>query len=290
MSKQPKTVTTKNEPPKWAQPYYKDLLSRASSLSARPWEQYGGERFAGFSPEQMTAFQMITDRALSGSSTADAASNQAQATLGGQYYNPYASQRNMYAGDNPYLTGMIDAASGDVVRNYQNAIAPGIASQFSQAGAFGGSAHQQMLGEAQHQLAGQLGDIATGIRGADYDAQRAMEEAYLGRAASGYESERDRQLSAMGFAPTLANMDYMDADRLAGVGQQQQQLAQQQLNAQYGDWLQAMGWDQDQLGVLSNALGTISGAYQNQRSPNPNYQSPLETALGLFQVGAGLGI
>lgn len=52
-----------------------------------------------------------------------------------------AGQINPYA-QNPYTEQLVGDVTGDITRNFQNAIAPNLMSQFQMGGAFGGSAHQ----------------------------------------------------------------------------------------------------------------------------------------------------
>jgi hypothetical protein len=40
--------------------------------------------------------------------------------------------------------------------------------------------------------------------------------------------------------------------------------------------------------LLGNALQTTSGGYQNRTDPNPNYQSPLQTAIGIGSIFGGI--
>lgn len=52
--------------PEYAEPFYLDLLARAGYESALPYEQYGGQRQAYFSPMEQQAMGMIGDLGTSG--------------------------------------------------------------------------------------------------------------------------------------------------------------------------------------------------------------------------------
>lgn len=241
--KSPKTVTTKNEPPKWLQPYYQGLVGSASDLSKKPFEQYSGPN-----ADQTDAYAAIRQRAMGPDPILDSANS--------------SFQRLMAGGSNPELQNMIDASSRDVTDKFQKSIVPSLASQFASGGAFGGSAYQQQMGQAQQGLAQELGDISSQYRFNDYNAQQ------------------DRQLQGLGLAGSLSNAQYNGANQLLDIGNQQQQM-------DYMEFLRGQGWDAQQLGLLGNALGTANGAYSNQTSPNPNYQSTGQQLGGLALAGLG---
>ena len=51
-SSQPTTQTQISELPDWAKPYAQETLAKGKSLSATPYQNYTGDRIAGFSPLQ----------------------------------------------------------------------------------------------------------------------------------------------------------------------------------------------------------------------------------------------
>jgi hypothetical protein len=56
----PEKTTTTVELPEWARGYAKDTLAKGSALTdinQNPYQQYGGERIAGFQPMQQQAFE-----------------------------------------------------------------------------------------------------------------------------------------------------------------------------------------------------------------------------------------
>lgn len=80
-----------------------------------------------------------------------------------------------------------------------------LASQFAGAG--------RNVDQSQGLRAQQLNDLATGIYG------------------GAYENERNRMQGVLPYAQQLGNQGYTDAQALMGIGNQQQQLAQQQFDA-----------------------------------------------------------
>jgi hypothetical protein len=197
---------------------------------------------------------------------------QLQGFANGSMKNPYSGQNN------PYLEQMIQNANAGVTSNYMDSIQPNLMNQFSASGAFGGSAHQQMLLKSQQALADSLAQNETGMRGQEYDIQRQLAE-----------NDLARQGTAISQLPSYLQAGYGGASALSNIGNAQQQLQQNIYNTGYSDYLDAREYPNKQLGLLGSALGTTSGAYSNQQSPNPNYQSPWQTAAGIGTAIAGWG-
>lgn len=264
-----KTQTSKTKPPKWAEPYYKGYLSSAQSLANKPYQAYTGERNAGFTQDQLNAMQMTRDQVGINQGAWNQGLGQIQAIAGGSMKNPYSGQNN------PYLEQMIQNSAKGVTQNYMDSIQPNLMNQFSASGAFGGSAHEAMLLKSQQALADSLGQNETSMRGQEYDIQRQLAE-----------NDLARQTNAISALPAYLQGGYQGANALSNIGNAQQQLQQNIYNTGYSDYLDQRDYPAKQIGLLGNALGTITGAYQNQSQPNPNYQSPWQTAAG---IGAILG-
>ncbi len=97
---QPSTTTQINDIPEWEQGYVKDLLGQAQTIAAQPYQQFNGPQVAGFTPDQMQAFQNIE-----GSSGANQV-NQSAAT--GQVMQGANTANNIYGAG----SGAINASTG----------------------------------------------------------------------------------------------------------------------------------------------------------------------------------
>lgn len=159
--------------------------------------------------------------------------------------------------NNPYMRGMVDAASRPIVENFQNSIAPSLASQFSAAGRTGSGAHVGAFQGAASTLGRQLSDTSSNLYGQAYQMERGFQEqafenerqkyfnAYEAeqqrrqgafdrergmqydatartedRYAGAVENERSRMFQSLGLAPALDAMDYtnLNAASMAGQG------------------------------------------------------------------------
>src|SRR5574343_838787 len=252
--KKTQTTTQTSEPPKWAIPYYQQALGMAGNLASQPFQAYTGDQTAGMTADQRLAADIVRQKATEGGTVA-AGTDYIQNLLGGG--GQFTAQRNQFAGENPYLGQMIANAQGDVVKQYQNATLPGLMSQFNAGGAYGGSAHQQAVNQANDTLASQLWQISTGLRSADYDRQVGLDESYLGRQQEAFNANRSAQLNALGMLPSISDADYRGAQLLGQMGGIEQGTNQAALDALYNSYLDERGWAGNQLGLLTNALGTV---------------------------------
>lgn len=262
--KKTQTTTQTSEPPAWAKPYFQQALGMAGNIANQPYQAYAGNLVAGLTGDQQQAADMIRNQA-GNTGLLDAGTGYVQSVLAG------GGPRNQYAGANPYLDQMIANAQGDVVNQYQNATLPGLMSQFNAGGAYGGSAHQQAVNQANTTLANQLGQISTGLRSADYDRQVGIEEGYLGR-------QQDAQMGALGAVPGLNQAGYLGAQMLGQQGSIEQINNQAQLDSAYNQYLDQRDWSANQLGVLGNILGTVQGGSSSMTGANSNYRSAGQNA------------
>lgn len=88
------------------------------------------------------------------------------ATMGLGTDNPFLGMNN------PYLQQMIDSTSGDVVRNYNLTARPTQNAAMVRSGSFGNSGLQELQNNQDTNLQGQLGQIASQMRGQDYQQQQ----------------------------------------------------------------------------------------------------------------------
>ena len=266
------TTVSTNDPPAWSVPYFQQALSQASNLASQPYVGYGGPTVAGFTQDQENAFNMNRAQAAQNGKTLANATNYVNGVINGDYANPYA-------GENPYLQSMIDAANKDITRNYSDVTLPSQLAQFNAGGAYGGSAMQQALTSGQRTLADQLSDTTTQLRSEDYNRQAQL-----------YNQDQQFRLSALGQLGALQQYGYNDANQLARQGALQQALNQQAINddrEQFNEW---RDWDANRLGLLTGALGSIRGGTSSNTSTgdNPNYKSAGENAAGYAALIASL--
>lgn len=149
-----------------------------------------------------------------------------------------------------------------VFRNISSHVTPQVNAQFSQAGRYGSDAHTGTM-------------------------TQELTNAYAPYAAQQYEQGMQRRDNAAQMAPTFAANDYIDAAALGDVGQQRQDLAQQEIGDAQARW----NYNQD---LAANKLAQYSGAVGGNwggttTSAQPYYKPGLGSkALGGISALAGL--
>ena len=308
------TQTNISELPEWARGYAKDTLAKASGLTdvnQNPYQQYGGNRIAGFSPLQEQAQTAAANMGVAGQ-TYTGTGLAAAAGLGGlnQQYNagqfyggqftPQASQQYM----SPYMQDVVNRQMQSAARvsdiqaqqNKANAV---------QAGAFGGSRQGIVEAERQKNLATQLGTIqAEGSQKAYEDAQAQFNADMARNFQAQQAREQSRQFgatqglqglqTALTAAGTLGNLgQQQSAQELQAyqtqqaAGAQQQALRQQGLDLAYQDFMNQQNYPYKQLGFMADM---IRGLPLGQTSTAQMYQPPPSTVSQIAGLGtAGLG-
>lgn len=151
---------------------------------------FGQGGYVGANPAQMGSAYLSGPNSVFG----QFASGQNMGTNPAQDYFKQATG-GMYLGEqNPYLRGMVESASRPIVDQFQNAIAPALASQFAAAGRTGSGAHSNAFGQATGQLGRALGDVSTNIYGSAYEAERGRQQGAANTLAQIGMSDRAQQL------------------------------------------------------------------------------------------------
>jgi len=250
------TTTSNMGLPDWVQPYAQGYLNQAQQVANTPYQQYQGQMVAGFNPYQQQGLDAMAQRAYNGSPVMGAANQQLQDTIQGKSL-----------GGNPYLQQQIDAAQGDVTRQWNNVAKPSWDTAMQKSGSFGNEGVAQANQMAQSDMQRNLGLIDTNLR------------------ANNYNTERGYQMQATGMAPQFANQDYTDINNLIGAGQQYQNQQQTELTNQYNQFQQARQYPAQQLDIMGNALARQYGQQGSQTTPGP---SGAATAIGGTLTGAAL--
>lgn len=92
--------------PEYAEPFFKDVMGRAQGASLTPYQQYGGERVAGFSPYQQTSQALTAQTAMAGTPEAMQLGQQTGALTAGRLagYDYQPSQLDYMGVSGPQLT------------------------------------------------------------------------------------------------------------------------------------------------------------------------------------------
>ena len=295
-SSSPSNTTQTTEPPKFLKPFLEYGAQQAGNLySGTSPQQYGGPTVVPFAPQTEQALALTQQRALNGSPVVDAAQGFATRTLNasptsslGSVANPFGSQPRQFDGaSNPYLDATFNRAADQVQNRLQ--------SSFAGAG--------RNIGAGRAPAALELNDLANTIYGGAYESDRNRSLSELqqlrGIGATGFENsqnralddiqqQRQQQLAAAGFAPTLAAQDYADIAALQGVGGSFEDLTGRQID----DAVSRFNFDQEAPQMnLDRYLARLQGVFPGQTTTQsmPQTRNRTSGALGGAATGASLG-
>lgn len=276
--------TTTQSIPEELKPLASAYGFKAQNLANQPYQGYGGQQVANPNWYQEVGANAITNRAVNGdqlmtqgNNTIMAGLNSGNAATKNSYGFANTGGYNAYAGPNQYLQQNIDAALGDITRNYNDAVAPGLTTQMVGSGSFGNTGAQASTQNALNDLTKNLGNTAASMRMQDYTAQQGLQENQLNRnmqtsqfnagLGNDYAARNDQMMqNYLGLAPTYGNQAYTDASQLMKVGQQYQDNAQQNLDAQYQGYLDQQNLPYKQLAAMSGVFDSGLGQTQQTKS------------------------
>ena len=243
-SKNSGTQVSKQELPDFLQPYAPEYAQRVQDVANLPYNDYGYNRVAPFSEDTLAGMDMARNAANYANPLFDQAQGELSKTMSGAYLSPDS---------NPYLRGTYDAAAGRMADAYKTGTAAQTNAAAGFGGAFGGSAQQELQGVQNRAFGDSLGQLGLGLYGQNFQA------------------ERGRQLGAMQAAPAFAGarqaFDFGNANALNSIGQQQQALGQNYLNADFAQFQEANNYPRQQLDVYASMfnpnLGRTASASQS---------------------------
>lgn len=258
------TTTSTSQTIPWGEqsPYLLYGFDQARQNFLAPPSYYPGQTYVPFSPQTEAGLGMMQNRALAGSPINAAAGNMLTNTLNGGFLNT-----------NPYLDAMYNQAASGLTRNFREAVSPGIDSTAVNAGRYGSEAWANLRDSANQQLGTSLGGMAANLYG------------------NAYGQERQNQMGALAYAPSIANQDYYDASQMMNVGNMVQQQAGNVLQSDMDRWNYNTNLPYQN---LQRYMGTVGGPgygqSTNSQTQTPLYQAPAwQGALGGALAGYGLG-
>lgn len=299
-------------------PYVQFGLGEALRLYQSGVPQFfPGQTYIGPSAYSTQAIETAAKRATEGSpvvSSAQEAVNQLtkyQAPSANLYQDIYskagsvapdATASGAFLGMNPFLQGTFQAAARPISTEFQKQIAS-LQSQASRAGRYGSGAQAQLETGAADVLAQNLTGLGERLGFAGYQQERTLQEQAITRqklaeqqaiaqqlaAAGGLEAASRgaaaTQLTAAQLAPSLAEQDYINAQRLLQAGQAQEAYQRQPLE----EAMQRYQYEQmAPLQALQSYLGAVYGAPSGSVVSRQYTGNPLLGAFGGAATGASL--
>lgn len=268
------TTTTTSQPPASVLANYNSLTGAAGTLASQnPLSLYSSPMVAGFSPAQQAGFSEVANsQGIGVPYLNSAAAEFGQATT--PLYNTVQNYESPYTRDvTNSLTQLFDQQNAQ-----QQAQIQGNATSH---GAYGGDreAVAQALAAQQENLA-QAPTLAQTLQ-QGYSTGLSADEAQ-----SWLASQAGFGIGALG--PQAQSEALTGANALMGIGSQQQQLAQEQMNIPYQQFQATQAYPYQNLGFLApivEGTGSLSGGQGSTTTPGPTALSQIG---GLASAGAGL--
>jgi hypothetical protein len=306
-------TVTQTSIPEYARPYVEKMLGKTEALTdieQNPYQAYGGQRVAGFSPlqertfqdvsNQTTAGQLVPATGLAAASGAGSLGTAGQMGMAGQQYaqqatNPYAQQAYM----SPYIQNALQPQLQEMQRQYGITGAQQMATAAGR-GAFGGSRDALMRAENErNKNIAMNAAIGSGYQNAFQAAQQAQQfGANLG--LQGMQGALQGYGQAGQAAGTLGQLGQTQFGQQQAINQARQQVgaiqqaqAQQGLDLAYQDFLKQRNYPYQQLAFMSDMTRglPLSQAAQQVYTAPPSAASQLGglgmSALGIYGMSGG---
>ena len=251
-SQQTGTQTVTNQIDPMLKPYVEFGLGEAKRLYQSPTPYAPFQTYIDPSQQTLSALGGIEQRAMAGSPLTQSAQAQLGRTISGDYLS-----------GNPFFQGAFQAATRPLEQQFGENIMD-IRSKLSSAGRYGSGAQTALEGRAAEGLATGMSDIAGKLAYANYEAERA------------------RQQAATMAAPEMAATDYNDLAKLLAAGTAREGYTQAQLADQIARYQYQMPESR-----LSTFLTGVYGAPSGSVQERPIYSNPSQQGFGNLLSLAG---
>jgi hypothetical protein len=269
-------------------PFIRDALQRnvmaAQQVSQLPYQPYSGPRVAGFRPAEQQAFD-IAQQAVAGRVGSQQLAGATQAAQQAAAFGPEQFQQNVAGFMSPYQQNVIDATMARLSKARAERDAATKA-QLAASRAFGNTRR----GVYEAQLAAEQ-DLNTAQTLANLYQQGYGQAAGLAAGLPGQRLQASQQLAAL--APQALAQEQAYAGMLGGVGQQQRQMAQQNLELAYRDFLEQRGYPVEQLRILQSGLQglpAVTSTQQTSTQPGDGFLGGAANIVGILGGLQKLGI
>lgn len=269
-------------------PFIQEALQRnvmaAQQVSQLPYQPYSGPRVAGFRPAEQQAFD-IAQQAVAGRVGSQQLAGATQAAQQAAAFGPEQFQQNVTGFMSPYQQNVIDTTMARLSQARAERDAATKA-QLAGARAFGNTRR----GVYEAQLAAEQ-DLNTAQTLANLYQQGYGQAAGLAAGLPGQRLQASQQLAAL--APQALAQEQAYAGMLGGVGQQQRQMAQQNLDLAYRDFLEQRGYPVEQLRILQSGLQglpAVTSTQQTSTQPGDGFLGGAANIVGILGGLQKLGI
>ena len=288
--------------PAWVENASAQNYQFAQQVANQPYQPYGGQTVAGFSPDQLSAMDYARSNVGAYQPVYDAG-----ISMAGQsgMYQPDQVRAGQFtdADVGAYMNPYLDQVESNALRNIQGATQLAvnkIGDQAATSRAFGGSRQGISEGVTIAEGTKQAGDLSAKLRSDAYnqamqqinaDQNRGM-QASMANQSAGLQNA-GRQLQAAQTMSGIADQGNAsmagDVQRMMTLGQMQQQMEQKYLDDAYSRFTEARDYPKEQLNILLSALGMSPyGKTQTTEQSNPTNWGGVASGLGSAVLGLAM--
>ncbi len=288
--------------PAWVENASAQNYQFAQQVANQPYQPYGGQTVAGFSPDQLSAMDYARSNVGAYQPVYDAG-----ISMAGQsgMYQPDQVRAGQFtdADVGAYMNPYLDQVESNALRNIQGATQLAvnkIGDQAATSRAFGGSRQGISEGVTIAEGTKQAGDLSAKLRSDAYnqamgqinaDQNRAMQASMANQSAglqnAGRQLQSAQTMSGIADQGNAAMSN--DVQRMMTLGQMQQQMEQKYLDDAYSRFTEARDYPKEQLNVLLSALGMSPyGKTQTTEQSNPTNWGGVASGLGSAVLGLAM--
>lgn len=291
------TSTVTPTMPEWAKPYWTGLAQQGRKESRIPYQQYGGQRIAGFDPMETQAFGQTQALGQAGPRPelgyAFGQTQQAGQT-GGSPTDWGIGAYEKYA--NPYLEQVMAPGRERIMESYAQMLPSAlrdVRTAAGQAGTMGGRANLEMAGAAKSisdATARNLREFEAESRFQSYDEARKAALDFDANRQAGARLQLDAASSAAQIAELQQNQALQRISAMQEAGIARRDMEQSIRTMAYEDFMDKKNWNKEQLnwltGILAGSPYAQTGSVSNTSATAPG-ASPISQAAGLGLAGYG---
>ena len=268
----PSTTMQANQLPQWVSEAGQNIYNQAAAISGQDFQPFGGQRVAGFDPQEQQAFDIAGQQVGAYQPMLEQAGQLAQ--MGGQQWSTDAAGQYM----NPFNQAVLQRQAEELNRQFDiNRM--GDAARAASANAFGGSRQGILESETERSRNQAMQDML--LRGGSAAYDRALQAFQADKASGLQASGQLGQLGALGQQLGMA-----DISQLMQTGGMQRGMEQQSLDTAYQDYLEQREYPYRQLNFLS---GILQGAPYETRTTGTGMTTQVSPGTSpLAQIGGAL--
>ena len=312
-----KSGTTVETMPAWMTEAAQQMLQQSTQLASQPYQQYGGPRVAGLNQDQQDAANIVRGNVGQASGvmanamgTLNPNAGQGMLARAGQFLNSadgsYTDPGVAEKFINPYTQNVIDKSRNEAMRTWNDEIMPGMEGMFVRNGNYGSSAMARTMGRNAADLTSRVQDNAGAMLSDAYQAGAGQfnteqgQKGQLYQIASGL-GQTEQNMNESGartmtdLASQWSDQSGREVNALSNVGEQQRQIDQAAMDADFQNWGAAQGYSQEQLQQMLNTLQGVQGTGGRTTSTTgteKDNNSPLKnaaTGVALWNSVMGTG-